>query len=354
MNAVSGIVSYLNRGKDLRQFAQPRIHRIHVPITDDIDMAKKFDSKLVRDLMDSNADVLKNRIVEKTREIQNELSDVDPFKFAFLKHDACAEMAPGREKKECEKIANRNIKLLIGEIKAVSAEIRREMKTIREQLKTESKGRRAILHNIKENKDNEELHAEYELYKGSQIYAMKKYCGKKTTTVSDLKRTFGEHPIAARIDTKIAGFNTRITELEDRAADLTTAHKKRIKEWKDMARTNINLLEKNVLKMTIRDEEKRFRETIARTKRENTVSIKEWKKEIKTLQTKRKKTFQTVKRATRKMIRDTKRAKRAADKETNDLRKTLRRQGEYQENIQNRLIQDLVDKYRRRIRDELI
>jgi hypothetical protein len=54
------------------------------------------------------------------------------------------------------------------------------------------------------------------------------------------------------------------------------------------------------------------------------------------------------------MIRDTKRAKREADKEANDLRKTLRRQGEYQENIQNRVVQDLVDKYRTRIRDELI
>jgi superfamily II DNA or RNA helicase len=44
-NETAGYISYLNREKDARQFAQPQIHHVKVPIISDTNIVEKFEKK---------------------------------------------------------------------------------------------------------------------------------------------------------------------------------------------------------------------------------------------------------------------------------------------------------------------
>ena len=352
LNSISGNISYLNRERDLRQFAQPILHNVLVPITNNIDTAKRFDKKLVRDMMESNSEELKMEITEKIDELDGEIGDLDRNKFNFLKTEICGDLE-GKPLKECERVVRDNIRKLVAEIKDKSSIIRKEIKDIREQLKLESANKKKLFGDIREN--IEKYKNEYDEYKGSQIYALKKHCGNRINNMSDLKiGLMNDHPIFIELNNKIREHNDKIRGLNDKMKDLIDKHKNRVKYLRNLSKSGLNDLEKNVVLMTIRDEEKEYKEIMKLQNADNNKTVKNYNKEVKKLEKTRSKKYNKFRKTVRKMIQTKKQEEREAKKDEKDLRKTLRKEGQYREEIKNDIIKELVSKYQEKILNELV
>lgn len=143
---IAGIVSYLNREKDARQFAQPVIKYIKTPIVKMVDV-EKFDRRSMRDLLNTDIPDLKSRIEKTNKTIIADL-DVNQFKELKANCNAYPEM-----KKECITIAKRNMRGLVSEAKQAMDKIRDEIKGIREELKNKNLFKTQTLKTLSDNLD---------------------------------------------------------------------------------------------------------------------------------------------------------------------------------------------------------
>jgi hypothetical protein len=351
LNSIAGHISYLNREKDARQFAQPIIENISVPIIEDITVAERFDKKIVREYMDSKVGDLKSQIMERAKELDGELGDLDTTKFNFLKTEYCGEME-GKPKKQCEKVVGSNIKSLIADAKEEVKKIRDDIKEMREQIKNRNLLQKTTISNVKDNINRYE--EEYEAYKGSLLFNLKDSCRIKTTGKSALKDIIGEHPKIREFDREIEMYNNKIQELRASLKLHLNKYKQRLVDLKKMLKTDLNELERNVIKMTIRDEERSQRVVTRLTQKDFTAMETSLKNSIQKTEKQRKIRYKKVRKTIKAMIVEEKQRDKELKQAEKKLRKTLRQQGEYKEEIKHELIQGLVGKYQTRIKDDLV
>uniref|UniRef100_A0A6C0D4H5 Helicase ATP-binding domain-containing protein n=1 Tax=viral metagenome TaxID=1070528 RepID=A0A6C0D4H5_9ZZZZ len=353
LDDIAGHVSYLNREKDARQFAQPIIKHINVPIVDKegFDAAKKFDRKIVRDIMESDVSDLMAKIAEKSNELVGELSDIDASKFSFLKEEICDGLS-GKELKAAEKVANANIRDLVTEAKDHVKQIRKDIKELREAMKERNKGRKDAIAAISGNREN--LEEEYEDYKGSLLYSMKNKCSTKVLGNAPLREQIKEHPEVAQIDRDMEEKNTHIRELQERLKVQIALYKTRITYLRSLLKTDLTVEEKTLLRTNIKSETKYYRKIIVSKRKYNKKIESNMKKEIKKLEKTRKKKYNSVKKTVKNQIRDEKKKKTAIKREEANLRKTLRKQGELKEEIHHDLLKNLTQKYRAKIMEDMV
>ena len=351
LDDIAGHISYLNREKDARQFAQPQIEYINVPITNDISQAEKFDKKIVREMMNSNADGLQEKIVENNDKIQGELSDLDKNKFNFLKNEICGDL-DGKPKKQCEKIVKRNIKNLVDEAKAEVKKIRDEIKEMKKTIKERNELRKKALGDIKTN--TETLNEEYEKYKGTTLYSIKKNCGVKITGDVPLKTLIKQHPVIIGYDAEIDEYNNKIKELHENLKIDINSYKSKIENLKKLMKMDLNDLEKSVVRMTIRDTRK-TQKAILKIKNKDITNIEKGiQVDIKKTQKKRTKQYKRIRKTIKTMIRDEKRRQRETRREEKRLLKMRRQQEDHIEEINHDLLKGLVNKYRGKIMEDMV
>jgi len=351
LDDIAGHISYLNREKDARQFAQPQIEYINVPITNDISQAEKFDKKIVRDIMNSNSDGLQEKIIENNTKIQGELSDLDKNKFNFLKNEICGHL-DGKPKKQCEKIVKRNIKNLVDEAKAEVKKIRDEIKEMKKTIKQRNEVRKKALGDIKTN--TETLNEEYEKYKGTTLYSIKKNCGVKITGDVPLKTLIKQHPVIAGYDAEIDEYNKKIQELHENLKIDVNSYKSKIENLKKLMKMDLNDLEKSVVRMTIRDTRK-TQKAILKIKNKDITNIEKGiQGDIKKTQKKRTKQYKRIRRTIKNMIRDENRRQRETRREEKRLLKIARKQDDHIEEINHDLLKGLVNKYKGKIMEDMV
>jgi len=350
LDEIAGYVSYLNRERDARQFSQPIIENIHVPITDDVATVEKFDKKIVRDFMSSDISELKGKIIEKNKELQGELGEVDKNMFSFLKEESCDGLE-GKERKACEKVANKNIKELVKEAKAEVKKIRGEIKEIRELIKNRNLLKKTSLTEVKDN--IEKNGPDYEKYKQTVVYNIKNKCAKKIVGKLPLTEFAKNDAEYSKYLETIAMYNSRIDELKGNLKTDLENHKNRIEYLKKLLRGNLSELEGGVIKSTILDERKAFRSGIKLKRKDATKTTKNIKESLKKTEKNRKKRLTQLKKAVKKMTMKEKKKEKAIVRAEKKLRKTMRKQGEIQEDINHELLQSLVDKFRSKIMDEV-
>ena len=351
LDNISGYVSYLNRERDARQFSQPIVENVHVPITDSVEIVEKFDKKIVRDLMNSDLGELKGKIIEKNKELQGELGEVDKNMFSFLKEESC-DGIEGKEHKACEKLVNKNIKELVQEAKDGIKKIRTEVKEIRNLIKNRNLLKKTALKDVNDNvKSNER---DYEKYKQSVVYNMKNKCAKKISGKIALLDYAKEHDeeYSGYVDT-IALYNEKISESQAILKNDLANHKLRIEQLKKMMKSGLSQLESNVIKSTIIDEKKAFKHVMKIKKQDVIKTTKNIKSSIKKVEKSKKKRFALLKKTVKKMVMQEKKKEKGIIRAEKKLRKTLRKQGELQDEIKHEILVNLVDKYRSKIMDEL-
>ena len=351
LDEIAGYISYLNREKDARQFAQPQIENIMVPITDNIEIAERFDKKIVRDLMESDVSELKTRILETSKELKGELTDLDLNRFGYLKKDICGDL-DSSSKKKCEKIVNQNVKLLVAETKEEVQRIRDDIKQLREIIKERNLIQRREISKVSEN--IEKYEDEYEEYKGSLLYSLKNNCGIKISGSSILKESVHEHPVIKKYDDKIKEYNDRILELHNKLKHNLVMYKKRMAHLKKILKTDLSELERSVINMTIRDDRKTYQSMMKIKRKEVTVDEKVLKASISKTEKKRKLRYNKIRKTIKNKISKEKQNKRDIEREERALQKILRSQGQYDKEIKHELLKDLVDKYKTKIGEDLL
>jgi len=353
LDEISGYLSYLNREKDARQFAQPIIERINVPIVKDIKMVERFDKKIVGDFLSSDIPKLQQQIIDETNKIRtSEFADIDANKFKFLREEICGDLE-GRPLKQCGKIVNANIRELVKEAKDEVKELRENIKKIR-QLVTEQKKLKQL--SFKEIKGNVENNAEkYKKYKESLFYLLKNTCAKKITSETNFKEAVKQHPEILETDNLLAIYNEEIENLHGQIKNQMTNYKNRMAHLKGiLKKKDLSELERSVIKLTIKDEQKDFKGLMKTTKKTVSKSEKEIKKKVKTTEKQRKKRVEKIRKTIKKQIKVEKKNEKDIEREEKRLRKTLRRERDYVEEIKDEKLNDLVGKYKNKALEQLV
>uniref|UniRef100_A0A6C0JHK5 Helicase ATP-binding domain-containing protein n=1 Tax=viral metagenome TaxID=1070528 RepID=A0A6C0JHK5_9ZZZZ len=353
LDEISGYLSYLNREKDARQFAQPIIERINVPIVKDVKMVERFDKKIVGDFLNSDVPKLQQQIIDETNKIRtSEFADIDANKFKFLREEICGDLE-GRPLKQCGKIVNANIRELVKEAKGEVKEMRENIKKIR-QLVIQQKKLKQI--SFKEIKGNVENNAEkYKKYKESLFYLLKNTCAKKITSETNFKEAVKEHPEILETDNLLASYNEEIENLHGQIKNQMTNYKNRMAHLKGiLKKKDLSELERSVIKLTIKDEQKDFKGLMKATKKTVSKAEKEIKKKVKTTEKQRKKNVEKIRKTIKKQIKVEKKNEKDIEKEEKKLRKTLRKERDYVEEIKDEKLNDLVGKYKNKALDQMV
>ena len=349
LDDIAGHISYLNREKDARQFSQPIVHNIHIPMIENQEQIEKFDKKFVRKYLDSTINDLKEKIDEKTSELESEANEIDSNSFNHL-YKKCDKLNE-KQKTKCERVVRSHIKQLVDEAKQEVNTIKEYIKELREQMKNTNLLKTTTMSEIDEN--TEKYAEDYEKFKNSLYYNIKYSCGKTIKSKSHLREEIKEHPNIIEYDNRIEKLNSRIVELQQNLKNTMENYKNRIKQIRLLLKTDLNPLEKSVVRMTIKNEQKNTRNLIRIKEKETHEAIEKINTAIKKTQKRREKRYKKVRNTIKHIINDEKKEERETKKAEMKLRQELRKTGEYNEDFKDETISDLVNKYTEFIDEDL-
>jgi len=348
LDDIAGYVSYLNREKDARQFSQPRIHHVDVPITDDVKMAQRFDKKIVQSMLDTDVSGLKAQIEEENKKLEGELGGVNATTFAYLKDEICGDIT-GKERKQCETIANKNVREMVAVAKEQIKVIRERIKEIRERIKERGQMKKTALAEVREN--IEKYGDQYEKYQGSLLFQLKDKCATKVGEKGKLDENIREHPVIREYDLVIEGYNKEITDLHAQLKSLTNNYIKRMSHLKHMLKSDLNEQERRVVNMTIRDERKEYNDVIKIRRRETAKAQKVLKGAIAETNKKRTRRYNDIRKTLKKTIGAERQQLKSNAKERKALQQTLRKQ---KRGVDHDYLKNLVNHYRGKIVEDLV
>jgi len=234
LDEISGYVSYLNREKDARSFAQPVVKYIRTPILNG-PVYKSFDPRLMRELMKHNTEDMRRqlKVAIDTKEIM--YGNIKKQSFDTLK-DLCDNHGASAH---CEKLANKAIREIMDYVKDKQNESKENIKEIRENIREYNKSKKEILDKMKININNNL--GDTINYKGSSFNAIKTKCKEPAK-----RFVFNNYPEVVRIrdeidviktelKDKINGFKTMKTNIKKGIQQLN----KTMKAEKDVAKKQI-------------------------------------------------------------------------------------------------------------------
>ena len=351
LNDIAGHISYLNREHDIRQFSQPNIHEIKVPLIHDGKLAKKFDKKVVRDLLDTDVVTLQNKLITENVELdKSELGDLDPNKFMYLKDEKCKEYVD-KDKKDCEKIVKKNIRDLVKHAKEEVKIIKNKLKDIRNEINTKKLIKSSAMKEIKSNILT--YVDDYDEYKKTQLYAFKNECATKVTSHIGLTEAIKEHPTIMKYDKQIEEQEAKIQTLYNDLKRDSTNYKIKLQEIRSMLNQDYSPFEKNALKSILKQQRKAFNKILKDTRKENIIIEKDASTKINNLQKTRNKRINKLRKSIRTRISNEKRDVKDLKRSEKELIKSIRKQEGYKEEIDHELLKRLIGKYSDNIDTEL-
>ena len=351
LDIISGHISYLNREKDARQFAQPKIEKIEVPMVDNMQEIKDMDKRMNRAIINKDIIALKDDIDKETAKIDDDFKDLESSRFYELR-DICAEFE-GVVQKGCMKIANDNIRSLIKEAKTHIQDIKDRIKKIREELKSKNEYRKKVLGDIKERYDKDP--ARLSKFMESVYYVLKYSCSKIVKKSHNITAMINQHPEVQNIQLQLDLYDERMDSFDRELKIMLEKHRIHIKELRNMIKSGeLNRLEKFVVKDGIKTSQQRYKDNRKTRKAEITKENRGIRKTRNKLSKKLSKLRTTLRRDIRDEIKEKKQEKKERKKAKKQLRKTLRKQGKIRETFKEGVIKDLVNKYNAKTREEFL
>jgi len=345
---ITGVVSYLNREKDARQFAQPIIHHINTPLVD-IQDVYDYDLRILRSQAKLDIAPLKERIDKIMNIIKGELEDLDPNKFKSFQ-DLCKnnpyiqvnEKLAEQYAKKCNNVTKKhmrnvsdNTKRHIQKIRGIIKELRNDIKQINDTKKINTDEIKQIMENNPE---------KWKKFKDSAYYNLRYKCGKNIKSNISFDEMVKTHMDIIPYLEAIHDSDEKIKELRETLTVKIDSYKTKVNELKDMIqKDNLNELEKRVVRSTIK-EYRKINSKLTRVARNST------KKAIRIVDKEKdeyiKKKNKTVKNLKLKLRDEMKREKRAENdflKHTKQIKKILRKTDEYDDEINHDLLREVVD-----------
>lgn len=349
LNNIAGHISYLNREKDARQFAQPKIEEVMVTMIKNVSDVKDLDKKMNREVINKEILALKEKIDKEAANIDDDFKDLESSRFFELR-DICEEF-DGAVKKGCMKIANANIRALIGEAKEHIKDIKDKIKEIKDELKSKSEYRKQVLTSIKERYErNPQKLIDFQ---NSVYFALKYGCTKTVKQNKTVEQMIAEHPEVQGLETQITIFDDKISSYKFELNVMLEKHRIRIKELRQMIKHGeLNQLETFVIKDAIKSTQVKYKSTRKLRKEQIAQEKKGLRKDRSKLVRKLQKKQSTMKKDILEDIKERKIDKKERKKEQQRLRKTMRKQGRIREEFKEGVIKDLVKKYKTKTEKE--
>ena len=343
LDDTAGYVSYLNREKDARQFSQPVLHQIRVPLVK-MDDVNAFDKRAVRELVNSDILKIKDKIEANNEELIGELNDLDVNKFKVLQKE-CNTFS---SKTVCNKIAKKNMRKIVQEARDEVKRIKSQIKNARESIRMQKIFKKENLGKIAAK--IEASPEDYENFKRGAYYNLKTKCGKTIRNESDLLK---EHPDLEAFIRADEAQTQKIKGMEDMLKISEDGFKNRIKDLKLMLKTNLRDIERSVVKMVIKDTQK----NAATAKRHNLKTFGEQaiivNKTRKSIGKQRKKRIGSLTKELKVQLKDEKMEKKEIMKGEKALNKELRKQEDYMDDIKHGVLTGLVYKYKGIMKEQL-
>ena len=341
---ISGIVSYLNREKDARQFAIPVIKQITTPMVA-LDDVLTYDKRSTRDLMNSGILEIKSKIEKTNKTI---ISDLDVNRFKELKAK-CVDRPD--MKKECRTIARRNMRDLVKEAKEEMDRIKEEIKAMRGELKNKSLFK---MENLKQISDRIDAKSpEYQRFKQGIYYNLRSKCGKMIHDSKSFDELADKHPTIIPYIDAIREQDEKIEEMENLLATTMDGYKNKLHEMKKMLKTNLSDLERSVVKLVIKDHQKTMKSRGVEYNKMLKERVEEANVTKKHMEKRKKRQMRTLKNTYKSKLREEKAHQREFQRADKKLRKIMRKQDEYKEEIKEDLLKGLMTKYAERTEEQI-
>jgi hypothetical protein len=194
---------------------------------------------------------------------------------------------------------------------------------------------------------------DYAKFQQTLFYAVKNKCGKKINNLTELRDSLKDHPAVVKFDEQIREFDQKIDKLKQHLQVTLNAYKGRMTQLKSLMKTDLNELESNVIRMTMKDERKTAKRRATLLEKEHAEGVVEINKTRKALQKKKEKKIQQIRKTMKEHLKNESKVAKQVQKEEKALRKTQRKQGVFIKEFENELLKDLVEKYSKLIDDEL-
>lgn len=345
---IAGVVSYLNREKDARQFAQPIIHHIKTPLIKNMNDVYEFDRRIARNYIAEQIIPIQKQVDEITEALKGELADLDPNKFQELM-DVCNDnpyvfddvVISEKFEKKCKNITRKNMRNVVERTKQYIKKVRLVIKELRENIKELNINKKTKLDYIK-NLEKQDP-SRWEQFKNSAYYNIRYKCGKTIKSNLSFDEMTKSHMDIIPYTETINECNEKITELKDILKIKLDAHKTRVNELKDMIKHgNLNDIEKTVVRSAIKEKQKLTRKSVAKTRRETKKAIGLVDKDINKILKSKKKTIKNVKRKIKEDIKMEKNEQKRFDKNAKIIKKILRKAGDYKDEIKNNILNKFI------------
>jgi hypothetical protein len=147
--------------------------------------------------------------------------------------------------------------------------------------------------------------------------------------------------------------NERMDELQLSLKNDMEIYKDCVQKIKKLLKTNLSDLERSVVKMVLKDEQKTMRAAVKIKKKEMVTSIQVEKKAIKQTIKKREKIYVKLRKTLKKTISDEKKTAKKIKTAEEKLRKTLRKQEGFHQEFKYETIKGLANKYAANIDSEI-
>ena len=330
LDQIAGHISYLNREKDARQFSQPRIKRVLVPILSESQMphVDDFDKFVARSQAETDILAIQDRLEKTATKIENELRDISKEDFDSF-FELCEKYENISEKK-CKIVIKKNVVALVKEVKAYTKSLREQLKTIRKELGEMKKGKQLKIAVIaKKIKENPTLFSQYN---ASTYAAIRSKCSSKTLKGTQFLDAVEALPEVVELNHKIQANKEAIAMMETQLETELVYYKQKVKQLKEsLKKPDIAPIEKTTIEYMIRKFKTGFRTAKKNRTKEVQEEVKRITSKIQTSEKAKRELFQTIRKTLKKRERDAKKEEKKAIKVERALKKTLKVQKDIQD-----------------------
>ena len=344
---IVGIVSYLNREKDARQFAQPIIHHIKTPIVKMNDVYE-YDKRVTRHIALESTEPVKKQINDFVESLKGELSDLDPNKFHTLL-DECKSKPyqtddttlSDKYDKKCNNVTKKHIRNIVNRSTQYVKKVRSVIKELKDDIKRLNTNKQNKINYIKEwEKQDPERWIQF---KNSAYYNIRYNCGKTVKSNISFDEMVTSHDDIIPYVEAINECDEKINEIQEALKIKVNAYKTRIDELKTMIKDGqLNDIEKSVVRSAIKDRQKLTRKIVAKVRRETKKRIGLIDKDKADLVKRRKKTIKNIKNKIKADIKVEMVEQKRFDKESKAMKKIMRKTGDYKDEINNNVLKEFI------------
>jgi hypothetical protein len=348
LDEISGHISYLNREKDARQFAQPIIKRVLVDSADETTI-QKFDKGLLKNETDETLLNLKTESDEKIKELNQTIENLEDNskemeKVKILFKKKCNNKTLKESK--CKKIVNKNIRELVNEVKSYKQSIKTQLKKIKEEIKSvvlyKENEMKKIIQNIERNPEM------YEKYKKSPFFIIKSECGKTVKTNQEVLEELENHPEIIKYNEDIKKQEKYIEQLKESLKIDSDAFKLRMRKLRELLSSDLNDLEKSTVKMVIKENQNKYTISKQNLTKKIQKELEQNNENIQLLKREKKKKYQKVQKSLKQMLLKGRKEEEKKKKNEKKLRKTLKQQEKIEDildsEIKNNVVKEFYDK----------